>query len=72
MDQVLTDAEVIDLTGAKLHSVQQRILRQHGIAFTVRLDGTVKTTWRNFFFPGEPITHTYSRSEDEPDFSVMK
>ena len=63
---ILTDAELHELTGALFPSKQASILEQHGIAYVRRLDGKIRTTWYNVNHPRLPGAVA---PDAEPDFS---
>ena len=42
---MLTDKEVIKMTGYKTPAKQRQIMLKWGLPFRVRTDGTIMTTW---------------------------
>ncbi|WP_263063302.1 DUF4224 domain-containing protein [Dickeya dadantii] len=48
---LITDEEMIEITGARYPGVQCQILQEHCIAFVRRRDGRPRTTWYNFNHP---------------------
>lgn len=69
---LITDEEMIEITGAHFPSKQCQILREHDIAFVRRMDGRPKTTWYNF---NHPLNTRHQPPEEkekqEPNWGVM-
>ena len=71
---LITDEDMLDITGAQFPSKQCQILKEHGIAFVRRLDGRPRTTWFNF---NHPLHSRHRPSEEEimedeePDFDAI-
>ncbi|WP_263079531.1 DUF4224 domain-containing protein [Endozoicomonas sp. Mp262] len=68
-EQMLTEEQIIELTGATLKSKQRQILRSHGIFFVERLDGTVRTTWHHV---NHPANKPLGNETDTPNFAAME
>lgn len=49
--EILTPAELFELTGAVQISAQRRVLDTHGIFYIVRLDKSIRTTWYHVNHP---------------------
>lgn len=45
MGELLSDADLYDLTGYKYPAKQKAILNKNGIKFIERKDGKIRTTW---------------------------
>lgn len=76
LPRLLTQEELIDLTGAKSAKKQREILDRFGVTYIVRLDGKVRTTWAEVVAKrGTPSTTAAptpkSNPETEPDFSKL-
>ena len=67
MNDLLTEAELEQLTGAKQASIQRRVLEDHGIFAITRNDKTVTTTWHAVHNPAKRLIS----GDDEPDFSQV-
>jgi len=56
MNDLLTEDDLIEVTGAQKTSKQQEILKQAGIKHWMGLDGKIRTTWfhvhNNMDLPG--------------------
>lgn len=69
---LITDEEMIEITGAHYPNMQCQILRDHGIPFVRRRDGRPRTTWYNF---NHPISsrHQQPESDDgvQPNFEGL-
>ncbi|WP_234932231.1 DUF4224 domain-containing protein [Pectobacterium carotovorum] len=61
---LITDEDMIEITGAHYPSVQCQILRENGIPFVRRRDGRPRTTWYNF---NHPLSTRNKQPESEPD-----
>jgi hypothetical protein len=67
MNNLLTQAELEALTGAKQAERQKRVLDDNGIYYIQRLDKTIVTTWHHVNHP----TGIKSHNDDMPDFSKV-
>ena len=71
---LITDEEMLEITGAQFPSKQCQILKDHGIAFVRRLDGRPRTTWFNFNHPLHSRHHSFEEEileDEEPDFDAI-
>ncbi|TKI02563.1 DUF4224 domain-containing protein [Martelella alba] len=62
-NQLLTDEELQEVTGAVRTNIQAEILGRHGVFFIVRNDGKIRTTWYH-------INHPLERSKIIPGNAV--
>ncbi|AKW15008.1 DUF4224 domain-containing protein [Salmonella enterica] len=67
---LITDEEMIEITGAQTPSKQCHILRENGIAFVKRLDGRPRTTWFNLNHPLD-TRHPQPEKEEMPNFAAL-
>lgn len=69
MSDLLSDDELIELTGYKYPSKQCEALTRAGISFVVRRDGRPRVTWShvNAVLNGSP-TSTPTSEEEQPNF----
>ncbi len=67
---IISDADIIALTGYKIPSKQCECLREAGIFFITRRDGRPRTTWHHF---NDPLSQRKARASDEiePNFGVL-
>lgn len=68
MAELLSNEELIELTGAKTKQKQIQVLREANIAYVVRVDGWPKTTWYNVNNPAHLRAVTL---EEEPNFGAI-
>lgn len=69
---LITDEEMLEITGAHFPTKQCQILKEHGIAFVRRLDGRPRTTWFNFNNPLHTRNHIPAEEEKvEPNFDAI-
>ena len=68
---LITDDELIEITGSKLPTKQCSILRENNIAFVKRLDGRPRTTWYNLNNPLDTRHKPPEPEETFPDFSIF-
>lgn len=66
---LITDAELIEITGHKQPGKQCRALEDHGVIFFKDKDGKPHTTWYNFNHPKH--LRGAILLDDEPDFAAM-
>ena len=73
MNDLITKAEFVEITGYDMVSKQCQVLTDHGIFFVKDRNGKPHTTWYNFNHPAH-LRFGLSQSEydDEPDFSSME
>lgn len=64
MDALLTDAELVAVTGAKRAKQQSEVLTRAKIYHWPRLDGTIATTWYH-------VNHPMISTVTEPDFEAL-
>ncbi|WP_308823141.1 DUF4224 domain-containing protein [Sodalis praecaptivus] len=70
-NDIITDTDLIALTGYKTPSKQCKILRAAGIFFITRRDGRPRTTWAHF---NEPCTKKHMTEESkhvEPNYGAL-
>ena len=67
MRNLLTKAELEELTGTTQPARQKRVLDDHGIYYIQKLDKTIITTWHHVNHP----TGIKSHNDDMPDFSKV-
>ncbi|MFJ5331705.1 DUF4224 domain-containing protein [Pectobacterium versatile] len=69
---LITDEEIIEITGSRYPSIQCKILQEYGVPFVRRRDGRPRTTWYNF---NHPLSTRNKQLEPEPkwepDFSCF-
>lgn len=65
----LSEAELVDLTGAKRAGDQAKVLVQHKIKFITRLDGKIRTTWAAV---NAVLLPTAKNEEQEPDLDFLR
>jgi hypothetical protein len=68
MNDLLTEIEIIDLTGAIRPSAQKSVLDKNGIYYIVRKDKTLRVTWHHIH---HPYIHNNNKS-DEPNFDALQ
>ncbi|WP_230472724.1 DUF4224 domain-containing protein [Gibbsiella quercinecans] len=68
---LITDEEMIEITGAQFPSKQCQILKDHGIAFVRRPDGRPRTTWYNFNHPLETRYRQPEKTEVTPNWAAL-
>lgn len=66
MNDLLTDDELIEVTGAERPTKQAEVLAKAGIYYWTRLDGRIRTTWFH-------VNHPYSREQEAagPKFDLI-
>lgn len=69
-NDIISDADIEQITGYKIPSKQCQCLKQAGVFFVVRRDGRPRTTWQHF---NDPITHRKTVMPDafEPNFGAL-
>jgi hypothetical protein len=67
MNDLLTEAEIIKLTGAKQASKQMDVLNNNGIYYIVKKDKGLNVTWYAVHHPNNQQTIM----QDLPDFDAM-
>ena len=70
MPALLTEPEMVQLTGARRSHKQAEVLRRHGIRFIERRDGAIATTWEAVNAVLAPQAAAPTRKG--PDFSVLE
>lgn len=65
MNDLLTDKEVEDITGAKQASKQAKVLSDNGIFYILRANGEVRVTWHHVHYPSK------LSSVNVPDFDQV-
>lgn len=74
MSNILTDKELIDITGAKTKDRQIKTLIKNNIAYVERIDGWPRVTWHavyNANAANDPAASDNTET-DKPDFSWSK
>lgn len=65
--QLLSQEDLVALTGAKQPARQSVVLERHGIYYIKRIDGTITTTWDHVNKPnGGTVV-----PDNEPDFDKI-
>ncbi|PWC09229.1 hypothetical protein B4923_20615 [Brenneria roseae subsp. americana] len=69
MNNLLTNDELVELTGYRYPSKQCEVLRRSGVSFVIRRDGHPRVTWMhvNAVLNGAP-TDPPIEDEDQPNF----
>ncbi|WP_210517351.1 DUF4224 domain-containing protein [Pantoea ananatis] len=69
-NEIISDADIEQLTGYKTPSKQCQCLKNAGIFFMVRRDGRPRTTWQHF---NDPLASRKQTNNDmnEPDFGAL-
>ncbi|WJV61043.1 DUF4224 domain-containing protein [Pectobacteriaceae bacterium C52] len=69
MTDLLSDDELIELTGYKYPSKQCEVLHRSGVSFVIRRDGRPRVTWShvNSVLNGHPASPQID-NEEEPNF----
>ncbi|HGJ5865731.1 DUF4224 domain-containing protein [Arsenophonus nasoniae] len=70
-NDVISDADLISLTGYKIPSKQCEILREAGIFFIIRRDGRPRTTWSHFNDPMKQRSAITVSKNIEPNFGAL-
>ncbi|PHM33289.1 DUF4224 domain-containing protein [Xenorhabdus innexi] len=67
---IISDADIIELTGYLIPSKQCEALREAGIFFVIRKDGKPRTTWEHF---NNPLAQraTTTQVVQEPNFGAL-
>jgi hypothetical protein len=68
-DSFLTEAQVVELTGAAQAKKQKEVLSRNGIFFVTKMNGGITLTWGMVNNPGRANKH--SAFDAEPDFKAM-
>jgi len=76
MNDLITSAELVEITGTPRISLQCEVLANHGIFFVKDRNGEPHTTWYNFNHPTHLRFNNGQVHDDgyasEPDFSHME
>ncbi|NIF20612.1 DUF4224 domain-containing protein [Candidatus Pantoea multigeneris] len=69
-NDIISDADMVELTGYKIPSKQCQCLKEAGIFFMERRDGRPRTTWQHF---NDPLSQRKSVVQDsyEPNFGAL-
>ncbi len=70
-NDIISDADMVALTGYKIASKQCEALRQAGIFFMTRRDGHPRTTWQHFNDPLSFRNKLPSVAKIEPNFGAL-
>ncbi|POE21474.1 hypothetical protein BV923_14830 [Pectobacterium odoriferum] len=69
---LITDEEIIEITGSRYPSIQCKILQEYGVPFVRRRDGRPRTTWYNLNHPLSTRNQQFEPAPKwEPDFSCF-
>ncbi|MBE0434829.1 MAG: DUF4224 domain-containing protein [Methylomicrobium sp.] len=69
MTHIVTQDDLIELTGSKLPRKQIEILSRHGIRFITRTDGKIRTTWNAV---DSALKQEQKYQEQEPDLDFLR
>ncbi len=69
LTNILSEAELEELTGAKRSEGQIRVLVNHGIRFVTRTDGKIRTTWGAV---NSVLSHKTKNEEQEPNLDFLR
>ncbi|MCC8364957.1 DUF4224 domain-containing protein [Xenorhabdus sp. PB61.4] len=69
-NDIISDADIIELTGFKIPSKQCEALKEAGIFFVTRRDGRPRTTWEHF---NNPLSQRMKNTPaiQEPNFGAL-
>lgn len=67
MSEILTLADLEEITGARRTDKQRQVLDQHRIFYIVRLDGSIRTTW---YHVNHPMRETAAVSPIRPRYDL--
>lgn len=70
MSTLISDDEMVTLTGHKSLTKQRQVLSDHGVFFMTSKDGRPRTTWFHFNHPAH--LRNAAGMADEPDFTQVK
>jgi hypothetical protein len=68
-DEILTDDQVVALTGASQVKKQKQVLSRAGIFFVDKMGGGISLTWGMVNRPGKSLEAP--SFDDEPNFGAM-
>jgi len=68
MNDLLTENEIEELTGARQSSKQADVLNRNGIYYILRMDKTIRVTWHAVHNPHQKIT----QAVEKPDFDAIE
>lgn len=68
VDQLLSDEDLVRITGTEKPSEQKKVLQKNGIRFFTGKNNTVTTTW---FHVNHPELKRAANNDGEPDFSSL-
>ena len=68
MEQILSDNDIKELTGAAQSEHQQKVLKEAGIWFIKRKDGKIRTTWHHV---NHPISSTSGTFDEMPNLKAI-
>ncbi|GAB7197607.1 DUF4224 domain-containing protein [Dickeya oryzae] len=71
MSDLLSDDELIELTGYKYPSKQIEVLRRAGISFVVRRDGRPRVTWTHVNSALNGIKAPTEKQKPQPNFDAI-
>lgn len=70
-NDLLTDDELIELTGYRFQSKQCDALRKAGISFVTRRDGKPRVTWTHVNAALSGIQQSVITEEERPNFDAI-
>lgn len=70
-NDLLTDDELMELTGYRFPSKQCEALSRSGISFVKRRDGRPRVTWTHVNAALSGIRHTQPVDEETPNFDAI-
>lgn len=70
-NDLLTDDELIELTGYQFPSKQCAALSRAGISFVKRRDGRPRLTWTHVNAALSGIQHVVAEEEERPNFDAI-
>ena len=65
--RLLSEQEMVWLTGSNQRATQKRILDKHGIFYIVAKDGVIRTTWHHV---NHPLKYISNDVEDDIDYGA--
>jgi hypothetical protein len=70
-NDLLTDDELVELTGYRFQSKQCEALKRSGISFVRRRDGRPRVTWTHVNAALSGIQHIAAEEEERPNFDAI-
>lgn len=69
MQKLVSQEELVELTGSKRTEKQIAVLIKHSIKFVTRTDGKIRTTWEAV---NAVLAQQAKVAEDEPDLDFLR